>query len=69
MQEGALGLHPSKLLKKGEGYDLRVRELFEGLVASSFGVEPVVGVVYPAEKHGKGVFRRANGGVSSGWAI
>src|SRR5919199_4785996 len=44
-QEGALGLHTSKLLEEGEGYGLGVRESFEVLVVSAFGVEPVVDVV------------------------
>src|SRR5829696_5431217 len=56
-QEGAFGLHTSKLLEKSEGYDLRIRELLEGLVASPFGVEPVVDVVYVAEQYGYGLFQ------------
>jgi hypothetical protein len=56
-QEGAFGLHPSKLLKEGEGYDLRIGELFEGLVAPPIGVEPVVSVVYLAKQDGHGLFQ------------
>ena len=41
-QEGTLGFNTSKLLEEREGYDLRVRELLEGLVVTSFGTEPVV---------------------------
>jgi hypothetical protein len=51
-QEGAFGLNSSKLLKEGEGHDLRIRELFEGLVAPPSRVELVVGVVYSAEQNG-----------------
>jgi hypothetical protein len=69
-QEGAFRLHTSKLLEKGEGHDLRVRKFFESLVASPFGVEPIVSVVYSAEqKMVTASSRRANCGVSSGWAI
>jgi hypothetical protein len=59
-QERALGLHTSKQAagrEEGEGYDLRVRELFEVLVASPFGVEPIVDVVYSAEQNGYGLFQ------------
>jgi hypothetical protein len=56
-QEGALGLHPSQLLKEREGEDLRVRELLEGGVASSSRVEPVVDVVYAAEQDGESLFQ------------
>ncbi len=49
--------YPSELLEEGEGYDLRIRELFEGLVASTFGVELVVGVVYSAKQNGHGLFQ------------
>ena len=56
-QEGAFGTCASKLLEEGEGYDLRVREFFEVLVATAFGVEPVVDVVYSAEQNGYGFFQ------------
>ncbi len=56
-QEGALGLHASKLLEEGEGHDLGIREFFEGFVVSSFGVEPVVSIVYSAEQNGEGLFQ------------
>jgi hypothetical protein len=56
-QEGAFRLHTSKLLEKGEGHDLRVRKFFESLVASPFGVEPIVSVVYSAEQNGHGLFQ------------
>jgi hypothetical protein len=68
-QEGAARLHASKLLEEGEGYDLRIREFLEGLVASPFGVEPVVNVVHSAEQNGQGSSRRAKRGVIWGWAI
>jgi hypothetical protein len=56
-QEGAFGLHASKLLEEGEGYDLRVREFFEVLLATALGVEAVVDVVYSAEQNGYGLFQ------------
>src|SRR5215216_7541762 len=56
-QEGAFGLYPSELLKEGEGHDLRIRELFEGLIAAPFGVELVVSIVYSAEQNGYGLFQ------------
>jgi hypothetical protein len=69
-QEGAFGLHPSKLPKEGEGYDLRIGELFEGLVAPPIGVEPVVSVVSIWQnKTVTASSRRASGGVSPGRAI
>ncbi len=45
-QEGTLGFNTSKLLEEREGYDLRVSELLEGLVVTSFGIEPVVSIVH-----------------------
>ena len=57
-QEGTFGFHASKLLEEGEGYDLRIRELFEGLVASPFGIEPIVDVVYSAEQNSYGLFQK-----------
>src|SRR5215207_11129381 len=56
-QEGTLALDAPKLLEEGKRYDLRIRELFEGLVASPFGVEVVVSVVYSAEQNGHGLFQ------------
>ncbi len=56
-QEGAFRLHTSKLLEKGEGHDLRVRKFFESLLASPFGVEPIVSVVYSAQQNGHGLFQ------------
>jgi hypothetical protein len=56
-QERTLGLNTSKLLKEGKGYDLRVRKLLEGLVASPFRVELVVDVVHSAEQNGQGLFQ------------
>src|SRR3712207_6047014 len=56
-QEGALGPNSSKLLEEGKGYDLRIREFFEGLVASPFRVEPVVSVVYLAKQDGHSLFQ------------
>jgi hypothetical protein len=69
-QEGAFRLHSPKLLKEGEGHDLRIREHFEGLVAPPFGVELVVNVSSTGQnKMVTASSRRANCGVSSGWAI
>ena len=56
-QKGALGLHASKLLQEGEGYDLRVREPLERFVTPPFRVEEGVGVVDEAEQDGQGLFR------------
>jgi hypothetical protein len=56
-QKGALGLHASKLLQEGKGYDLRVREPLYGFVASPFRVEEGVGVVDEAKQDGEGLFR------------
>jgi len=56
-QEGTLGLNTPKLLEEGEGDDLRVREFFEGLVASPFRIEPVVSVVYLAKQNGHSLFQ------------
>jgi hypothetical protein len=51
-------------MQRSESNGLRIRELFEGLVASSFRVEPAVDVLCPAEKHTKGLFcSRVSGGV------
>ena len=66
-QEGALALHPTKLLQERQGDDLRVRELLEGLVASSTGVEQQVSVVHEAEEDGQGLFWSRRG-VGYGWA-
>ena len=49
-QEGTLALHPSKLLKQGEGDGLRVRKLLERFVASGAWIEGGVGVVYETEE-------------------
>jgi hypothetical protein len=38
-QEGAFALHTPQLLKEGDGYDLRVGELLERLVAAPPWVE------------------------------
>src|SRR5918994_582184 len=56
-QERTLRLHASKLLEEGEAYDLRVRELLEGLVVSPLWIEEVVSVVYSAEQNGQGLFQ------------
>jgi hypothetical protein len=56
-QEGAFGLNTSKLLEKSEGYDLRIRDLFEGLVMTPFGIELVVSVVYLAKQNGHSLFQ------------
>lgn len=56
-QEGALGLHPSKLLEDGEGDDFRIGESLEGFVVLPFGVEVSVGVVYFAEQGGERLFQ------------
>jgi hypothetical protein len=62
-QEGALALHPSELLQKGEGDDLRVREVFEGFVAvRSARVEGGVGVINEAEEHAQSLFQAGEGG-------
>jgi hypothetical protein len=61
-QEGALALHPTKLLREGEGDHLRVREPLEGFVASGMRVEQSVGVVYEAEEHDKSLFQAGEGG-------
>src|SRR5215210_5908547 len=66
-QEGAFALHPSKLLEEGQGHDLRIGELFEGLVAPPFGVDPVIDVVYLAEKHGQGLFQEGERWGKLGW--
>ena len=56
-QEGALALHAPKLLQESEGYDLRIREPLEGLVAPPFRVEQRVGIVDEAEEDGQSLFR------------
>jgi hypothetical protein len=56
-QERALTFHPSKLLQEREGDDLRIRQAFEGLVASGARVEQAVGVVHEAEEDSQGLFR------------
>jgi hypothetical protein len=57
-QKRAFTLHTPKLLEKGESDDLRIREVFEGFVASSaMRVEQCVGVVYEAEQHGQSLFQ------------
>ena len=56
-QKGALGLHASKLLQEGEGYDLRVQEPLERFVAPPFRVEEGVDIVDKAEQDGEGLFR------------
>ena len=56
-EEGPLALHAPKLLEEGEGEDLRVRELLERPVAPSVGVEPLVGLIDEAEKHGDRLFQ------------
>jgi hypothetical protein len=70
-QEGALALHPSELLKEGEGDHLRIREVFEGFVAvRTPRVEGGVGVVYEAEEHGlRASSREVSDEVCWGWAI
>ena len=45
-------------MEKGEGHDLRIRELFEGLIAPPFGVELVVSVVYSAEQNSHGLLQK-----------
>ena len=55
-QEGAFGPHSSELLEEGESHDLRIGEIFEGLVAPPLGVDSVVDIVHPAEEHGHGLF-------------
>jgi hypothetical protein len=57
-QERALALDAPQLLKEGEGYDLRIRELLEGLVVAAFGVEVIVSVIYSAKKHGQSLFQK-----------
>ena len=37
-QEGAFGLHSSEMLEEGESHDLRIGDLFEGLVAPPLGL-------------------------------
>jgi hypothetical protein len=66
-EEGALGLHASKLLEEREGKDLRIGELLERRVAPPFGVEPLVGVVDEAEENGESLFqgRRSRGNLGS----
>ena len=69
-QEGTLGFNTSKLLEEREGYDLRVSELLEGLVVTSFGIEPVVSIVHWQNKIVKAASsKRTSCGVSSDRAI
>jgi hypothetical protein len=69
-QERALALDAPQLLKEDEGYDLRVRELLEGLVVSALGIEVVVSVVYSTEQNGQGLFQEGQlWGKLSLWAI
>src|SRR5215212_6638589 len=51
-QEGALTLYAPQLLKQGEGYDLRVRQLLQARVAPTVGVNVLVDVVHQAEQNG-----------------
>jgi hypothetical protein len=50
-QERALALHATQLLQERKRDELRVREPFEGLVASKMGVEESVGIVNEAEEY------------------
>jgi hypothetical protein len=69
-QKGALGLHAPQLLQEREGYDLRVREPLERLVALPIGVEQRVGIVDEAEEDGvRASSVRARRWVWLGWAI
>jgi len=45
------------LLKEGEGHDLRIREYFEALVVTAFGVKVVVSVIYSTKKDGHSLFQ------------
>src|SRR5215211_409558 len=57
-QKRALRLHAPQLLEEHKRDDFRVREAFEGFVASSaIGVEVGVSVVYEAEEEGQSLFR------------
>ncbi len=58
-QERAAGLDAPELLQQGEGQNLRVRELLEGLVAAPSRVEQALGVVDEAEQHGQRLFQGA----------
>jgi hypothetical protein len=51
-QERVFGLYAPELLEERKGEDLRVGELFEGGVAASARVEPVLGVVDLTEQNG-----------------
>jgi len=61
-QEGPLGLRAAQLLEQGEGERLRVRELFERLVAAPPRVEGGVGVVDEAEQDRDSPFQGGEGG-------
>jgi hypothetical protein len=48
-QKGTFALYASELLEERQGYDLRVRELLERLVAVRVGIEEGIGVVGEAK--------------------
>src|SRR5829696_3059191 len=52
----------SKLLEERQGYDFRVRELLERLVAVGGGVEQRVNVIHQAEQDRDRLFQRGEGG-------
>jgi hypothetical protein len=56
-QEGTFGFYPSELLEEREGEDFGIRELLEGGVVSSSGVERGVGVVDPAKQYDYRLFQ------------
>jgi hypothetical protein len=55
-QEGALTLRAPKLLKLGESYDLRIRELLQALVTATIRIDVLVDVVDRAEQNSEGLF-------------
>jgi hypothetical protein len=55
-QEGALALRAPKLLKQGESYDLRIRELLQALVMPTVRIDVLVDVVDRAEQNSEGLF-------------
>src|SRR5829696_9202329 len=61
-QEGTFALHTPKLLEERQGYDFRVRELLERLVAVGGGVEQRVNVIHQAEQDRDRLFQRGEGG-------
>jgi hypothetical protein len=61
-QKGTFALYASELLEERQGYDLRVRELLERLVAVRVGIEEGIGVVGEAKKHGYRLFQGGEGG-------